>query len=158
MMYLSWQAAVAAAEAGVMARLATFAPTIAAGPEAGGPARLVLMSEIPADDPAKGPVEDALREVLGRLSGSWSARILLSRGGRRWLFSLVREPDGLSRTLSFEPPDHDPEIVRMALMAALPGARERRRLPSSARRPDGPERRRNRQAPSATAPPPLPPQ
>lgn len=124
-----------------MARLATFATTLGAGNGSEGG---LLVSEIPADDPAKFPVEQALRDVLGRLGAVWSARILLSRGGTRWLFLLVREPDGLTRTLSFELPDHDPEIVRMALMAALPDARERRRLPSAARRPDGPERRRSR--------------
>lgn len=136
-----------------MARLATFATTVAAGPAALERSRVVLRSEIPDDDPVKHAVEEALREVLGRLPGSWSARILLARAGSRWLFLLAREQDGLSRTLSFELPDHAPEVVRMALMAALPDARERRRRPSSARRPDGPERRRDRLAAAPPAPP-----
>ncbi len=140
----------AAAALPPMARLATFGPTVAAGPVGLECSRVVLYSEIPADDPVKHAVEEALREVLGRLPGSWSARILLSRGGGRWLFLLAREQDDLSRTLSFELPDHAPEVVRMALMAALPDARERRRRPSTAQRPDGrPERRRNRLARAA---------
>jgi hypothetical protein len=78
---------------------------------------LVLESEIPEDHPQKRAIEDALREVVGGLPGSWKVTISRARIGH-WLALRIEGP-GLDWTLIMDAGDQNPEFIHHRIGAVL---------------------------------------
>jgi hypothetical protein len=79
--------------------------------------RVTVVSEIPATHPGKRVIENASREALRGLIGSWTLAIRVARGGSWWLLRL--EGPGFDRTLIVDPPEQKPAIVQARLREIL---------------------------------------
>lgn len=78
---------------------------------------LSLESEIPEEHPEKSSVEEALRDVLNGLPGSWKASISRGRIGYWW--ALRVEGPGLDWTVILDAKDQNAGFIHSRVAAVL---------------------------------------
>lgn len=83
--------------------------------------RIALTSQIPADNPRKKPIEDAILESLRPRPGQWAVRIALSRTSRtRWFIRLQELVSGLTRTIFVNGVKRQhPRLIRNRILESL---------------------------------------